>query len=154
MNRAHTKRWLEVRPMIGRLADNQKDCLNTSGKSSIMAPIERIGPSTLSPTRSRSIVHNGIVTTVSTAATKVPSLYNQAQDALAGVDRQLREAGTDKSRILMVMIYITDITKKPEFNRAWDEWVDRANLPLRACVGAPLENEDLVELIVTAAKDV
>jgi enamine deaminase RidA (YjgF/YER057c/UK114 family) len=32
----------------------------------------------------------------------------------------------------MVMIYITDIANKPEFNRAWDEWVDRSNLPLRA----------------------
>lgn len=51
----------------------------------------------------------------------------------------------------MVMIYISDIANKSEFNRAWDEWVDRTNLPLRACVGAPLENDDLVELVVTAA---
>lgn len=118
-----------------------------------MALIERIGPSRLSPTRSRSIIHNGIVTTVATSATKGASLYVQAQGALEAVDRQLREAGTDKSRIHMVMIYITDIAQKPEFNRAWDEWVDRANLPLRACIGASLENEDLVELIVTASKD-
>ena len=66
------------------------------------------------------------------------------------IDRNLAEAETHKSRILMVMIYITDIANKPEFNRAWDEWVDRSNLPLRACVGAPLENNDLVELVVTA----
>jgi enamine deaminase RidA (YjgF/YER057c/UK114 family) len=118
-----------------------------------VAPIERIGPSTLSPTRSRSVIHNGIVTTVATSATRVPSLYDQAKDALAAVDRQLQEAGTDKSRILMAMVYITDITLKPEFNRAWDEWVDRANLPLRACVGAALEDDDLVELVVTAAID-
>lgn len=96
-------------------------------------------------------MHNGVVTTVATSGAKVPSLYEQAADVLAAVDRQLKEAGTDKSRILMVMIYITDIAKKPEFNRAWDEWVDRANLPLRACVGASLENDDLVELVVTAA---
>ncbi len=51
----------------------------------------------------------------------------------------------------MVMIYIRDITMKPEFNRAWDEWVDHQNLPLRACVGASLEHDDLVELVVTAA---
>ena len=25
----------------------------------------------------------------------------------------------------MVMIYTADIDKKSEFNRAWDEWVDR-----------------------------
>ena len=49
-------------------------------------------------------------------------------------------------------LYITDIARKPEFNRAWDEWVDRANLPLRACVGASLEHDDLIELVVTAAR--
>ena len=118
-----------------------------------MAPVKRIGPSRLSPTRSRSVVHGGIVTTVATSNTKVSSLYEQARDALAAIDRNLQEAGSDKSRILMVMAYLTDITMKPEFNRAWDEWVDRANLPLRACVSASLEGDDLVELVVTAAID-
>ena len=51
------------------------------------------------------------------------------------------------------MSYITDIANKPEFNRAWDEWVDPNHLPLRACIGAALENDDLVELVVTAAID-
>ena len=50
----------------------------------------------------------------------------------------------------MVMIYITDIANKGELNRAWDEWVDRANLPLRACVGADLEKDDLIEFVVSA----
>ena len=94
-----------------------------------MKSIRRVGPSRLSPTRSRTVIYNGIATTVSVATTKVPSLYDQARDALAGIDRNLREAGTDKSHILMVMVYITDIANKSEFNRAWDEWVDRGNLP-------------------------
>ena len=118
-----------------------------------MLPITRIGPSRYSPTRSRIVIHDGVVTTVATATAKSPSLYDQSRDALANIDRLLSEAGTDKSRVLMVTIYITDIAGKAEFNRAWDEWVDRANLPLRACVGAALEKDDLVELIVTAAVD-
>src|SRR5262245_42786254 len=116
-----------------------------------MPAISRIGPSRYSPTRSRTVIHNGVARTVATATTKSSSLYEQSRDALANIDRQLREAGTDKAHVLMVMIYITDIAKKEEFNRAWDEWVDRSNLPLRACVGAALEMDDLVELIVTAA---
>ena len=87
---------------------------------------------------------------MATASVKSPSLYEQSQDALANIDRHLAEVGADKSSVLMVMIYITDISKKSEFNRAWDEWVDRENLPLRACIGAELEESDLVELIVTA----
>ena len=118
-----------------------------------MASIERIGPSRLSPTRARIVIHGGVLTTVAVSTVKVPSLYEQARDALAQIDRNLAEAGTDKSRISMVMIYVTDIADKPELNRAWDEWVDRDNLPLRACVGADLENNDLVELVVTTAMD-
>jgi enamine deaminase RidA (YjgF/YER057c/UK114 family) len=116
-----------------------------------MTTIKRVGPSKLSPTRARIVIHDGVLTTVAVSTVKVPSLYEQARDALAQIDRNLAEAGTDKTRILMVMIYITDITNKPELNRAWDEWVDRTHLPLRACVGADLENDDLVELVVTAA---
>ena len=116
-----------------------------------MTAIKRVGPSRLSPTRARIVIHDGVLTTVAVSTVKVPSLYEQARDALAQIDRNLAEGGTDKTRILMVMIYITDITNKPELNRAWDEWVDRTHLPLRACVGAELENDDLVALVVTAA---
>ena len=113
--------------------------------------IQRFGPSRLSTTRGRSVIHNGVVTTVATSDAKVASLYAQAIDALAVIDRNLIEAGTDKSRILTAMVYITDMRNKPELNRAWDEWVDRANLPMRACLGVDLEGDDLVEIVVTAA---
>lgn len=118
-----------------------------------MASIKRIGRSRYSNTRSRVVIHNGVVTTVATSSEKPGSLYEQARGAFANLDRQLAEAGTNKSRVLMVMIYVTEIDNKPEFNRAWDEWVDRTNLPLRACVGVDLEGDDLVELVVTAAID-
>jgi enamine deaminase RidA (YjgF/YER057c/UK114 family) len=97
------------------------------------------------------VSHAGIVTTAVVSSSKTPSLHAQRVDALSIVDRNLLEAGTDKSRILMVTCYITDIREKAEFNRPWDDWVDRSDLPLRACVGVALEGEDLVELVVTAA---
>ena len=49
-------------------------------------------------------------------------------------------------------VFITDMGRKPEMNRAWDEWVDKANPPRRACIGAALEDKDLVEILVTAAQ--
>jgi enamine deaminase RidA (YjgF/YER057c/UK114 family) len=102
------------------------------------------------PTRSRSVIHNGIVTTVAVSNSKATSLYTQARDALATIERNLAEAGTTKVKILTAMIYITDIRNKSEFNRAWDEWVDLENPPLRACLGVDLEGDDLVEIVVTA----
>ena len=104
-----------------------------------------------SPTRSRAVIHNGLVFTVATAPAKAPSLYDQTRDALAQLDATLAECGTSKSRILSATVYITDIKAKPEMNRAWDEWADRTNPPQRACIGAALEADDLVEIVVIAA---
>ena len=102
-------------------------------------------------TRSRIVAANGVVYTVATARKKVASLYEQTKDALAAIDANLNEAGSDKSKILTATVYITRMANKAEMNRAWDEWVDKANPPQRACIGAVLEGEDLVEILVTAA---
>lgn len=103
-------------------------------------------------TRSKAVAHDGIVYAVATAKDKSAALYAQTKDALALIDAMLAEAGTDKSRILRTTVYITDMSKKPEMDRAWDEWVDRANPPQRACIGVTLADKDLVEILVTAAQ--
>jgi len=103
-------------------------------------------------TRAKTVVHNGLVYTVATAPNKSAPLYEQTREALAAIDRNLAEAGSSKSRILTATVFITDMGRKPEMNRAWDEWVDPANPPRRACIGAVLEDKDLVEILVTAAQ--
>ena len=104
------------------------------------------------PTRSRAVAHNGIVYAVATAKNKSAPLYEQTKDALDQIDSTLREAGSSKSNILRATVYITDMSRKPEMDRAWDEWVDRANPPQRACIGVTLADKDLVEILVTAAQ--
>jgi len=103
-------------------------------------------------TRAKTVVHNGLVYTVATSPNKTAALYEQTREALAAIDRNLAEAGSSKSRILTATVYITDMGRKPEMNRAWDEWVDPANPPRRACIGAVLEGQDLVEILITAAQ--
>jgi enamine deaminase RidA (YjgF/YER057c/UK114 family) len=103
-------------------------------------------------TRSRAVAHDGLVYTVATAADKSPSLYEQTREALTAIDKNLADAGSDKSRILRATVYITDMAQKIEMNRAWDEWVDMANPPQRACIGVALEGNDLVEILVIAAQ--
>ena len=112
--------------------------------------IKRFGGT--APTRSRSVAHDGIVYAVATAKNKSAPLYEQTKDALAQIDSTLREAGSNKSRILRATVYITDMSRKPDMDRAWDEWVDRANPPQRACIGVTLADKDLVEILVTAAQ--
>jgi enamine deaminase RidA (YjgF/YER057c/UK114 family) len=81
-----------------------------------------------------------------------PSMYEQSVKALARIDESLALCGTDKSRILSAIVYITDIKRKGEMNRAWDEWIDASNPPMRACIGVDLESPHTVEIVVTAVK--
>jgi enamine deaminase RidA (YjgF/YER057c/UK114 family) len=107
----------------------------------------------LTPTRSRAVVHEDLVLTVAVAPDPVtPSMYEQSLKALARIDESLAICGTDKSKILSAIVYITDMARKSEMNRAWDEWVDKANPPMRACIGVELEPPHIVEIVVTAAK--
>ena len=101
--------------------------------------------------RSRSVVHDGLVFTVATAIVKSASLYDQTKQALNVLDESLQQAGSNKSRVLQVTVYITDMTQKAEMNRAWQEWVDLENPPQRACVGVVLEGDDKVEIVAIAA---
>lgn len=106
----------------------------------------------LTPTRSRAVVHAGLVFTVAVSPDPDPGFYEQTHKALKRIDESLALSGTDKSRILSAVVYIADIGRKEEMNKAWDEWVDRTNPPMRACLGVDLEPPHLVEIVVTAAK--
>ncbi|WP_342361015.1 RidA family protein [Terrarubrum flagellatum] len=103
-------------------------------------------------TRSRAVATDDLVFTVAVSPDKTPSLYEQTKGALAQLDRNLADAGSDKSLLLSATVYITNMSEKGEMNRAWDEWVDRENPPQRACVGVALEGRDLVEITVVALR--
>ncbi|HEX2114654.1 MAG TPA: RidA family protein [Alphaproteobacteria bacterium] len=103
------------------------------------------------PGRSRVVVHGGLVFTVATAREKSASMRAQAASALAVLDAHLAEAGTDKSKLLSATVYIADMARKPEMNEVWIAWVDPANPPQRACIGAALEGDDLIEIVAIAA---
>ena len=107
----------------------------------------------LNSTRSRAVAHDHLVFTVAVAPDPVtPSVYGQAVQVLARIDESLALCGSDKSKILSAIIYLNDVTQKGELNRAWDEWVDPKNPPMRACIGVAIEPPHLVEIVVTAAK--
>src|ERR1700688_374498 len=102
----------------------------------------------LTPTRSRAVVHDGLVFTVAVAPDPVtPSLYEQSVKALARIDESLALCGTNKSKILSAIVYITDMKQKGEMNRAWDEWVDNKNPPMRACIDVELEQPHIMGVL-------
>ncbi|KKX29290.1 RidA family protein [Rhizobium sp. LC145] len=80
------------------------------------------------------------------------SVTDQCKSALAEVDRLLAAAGSDKSKILQTIIYISDMSYFGEMNAVWEAWIDPANPPARATSEAKLAAPKYkVEFIVTAA---
>lgn len=77
----------------------------------------------------------------------------QTRQALGRIDQLLAQPGTDKSKLLTAQVWLSDMALFRTHNPAWNEWVDPANPPARACVEAePTAPGLLVEILVTAAR--
>lgn len=78
----------------------------------------------------------------------------QTQETLDNIDRLLLQAGTDKSSILSVLIFLKDIEQDyAAMNEVWDAWVAEGHAPARTCVESKLYHpEVLVEMTVTAVR--
>jgi enamine deaminase RidA (YjgF/YER057c/UK114 family) len=106
----------------------------------------------LAPNRSRAVTYGDLVFTVAVTPGDEATIYEQTKSALRRIDESLAMCGSDKSRILQATIFIADIKRKTDMDRAWDEWVDFCNAPQRACLGVALQDPHLVEIVVVAAK--
>jgi enamine deaminase RidA (YjgF/YER057c/UK114 family) len=105
------------------------------------------------PRLSEMAVHNGVCYLAGqVAADGSQDMDGQARQVLAAIDALLARAGTDKSRILMCQIFITDLADFPALNAVWETWVAPGNAPPRATVKAALAKPEWkVEMVVTAA---
>jgi len=80
-------------------------------------------------------------------------ITGQTKQVLAAVDKLLGEAGSDKTKLLQVTIFIADMKDFPGMNAAWDEWVVQGSTPPRATVEAKLAKPEWkVEMLVVAGK--
>jgi len=114
--------------------------------------IKRFG---VGPRMSMAVVHNGVVRTAGFVAEKAAgkSVKEQTADILGQIDAILKEAGTDKTKLLKANIWLTDMSTFAQMNEAWDAWVSTSNTPARATVESPrLAAAGLdVEIMVEAA---
>jgi enamine deaminase RidA (YjgF/YER057c/UK114 family) len=77
----------------------------------------------------------------------------QTREILATIDGYLKDAGTDKSKLLSANIWLTDMGTFNEMNAVWDGWVSPGNTPARATVEARLAAPQCkVEIMVVAAR--
>jgi enamine deaminase RidA (YjgF/YER057c/UK114 family) len=105
------------------------------------------------PRMSQAVVHGNTVYLAGlTADDASQDVKGQTQQILDKVDKLLKEAGTDKSKLLSANIWLTDIKTWADMNTVWDKWVSPGNTPARATVEAKLAAAGLkVEIMVQAA---
>jgi len=114
--------------------------------------IQRIG---VGPRMSKAVVHGDTVYLAGQVADKAAgkSVAEQTADILGIIDGLLAQAGTDKSKLLMVNIWLSDISTFAEMNGVWDKWVLEGQTPGRATVEAKLAAPQFtVEIAVIAAR--
>lgn len=105
------------------------------------------------PIISRAVTHGDRVYVCGITGDPVGDVTAQTRQALERIDALLARAGTDKSRLLTAQVWLSDMRLFRQHNLAWNEWVDPANPPVRACVQAELFAPGLlVEVMVTAAR--
>ncbi len=103
---------------------------------------------------SKVVEANGFVFTAGIVAEDISQdIKGQTKQILAEIDRLLKVAGTDKTKVVSATIWVTDIRSRDAMNESWNAWTGGQNLPGRACVEAKLADPRmLVEIGVVAVK--
>jgi enamine deaminase RidA (YjgF/YER057c/UK114 family) len=77
----------------------------------------------------------------------------QVHDVLDKIERFLIEAGSDKSKILAMHVYLADMNDFAIMNEIWYAWIDPHPHPTRTTVEAKLDPPNLrVEMTVIAGR--
>ncbi len=96
------------------------------------------------PRMSQVVVHGGLAY----LSGQVPhdfkaSIQEQTRQVLDKIDALLKTAGTDKSHLLAVDVYLPQIGDFDAMNEIYDAWIDPENPPARVCSEARLASPDL-----------
>jgi enamine deaminase RidA (YjgF/YER057c/UK114 family) len=101
----------------------------------------------------RVLRHNGTVYLAGMTADDLSGdTTAQTKEILGKIDRYLAMAGSDKSKLLTAQIWLRDIADFEKMNAAWDAWIDRQAMPVRATVESRLAGDGYrVEIMVSVA---
>lgn len=100
---------------------------------------------------SDAVLYGGTAYFVEVADDPHTSTHDQVKQILHQIDARLQAIGSDRTRLLMVQIFLADLADGPVLNGLWDAWVPEGHAPARACVQAGLAPGYHVEMVVTAA---
>jgi enamine deaminase RidA (YjgF/YER057c/UK114 family) len=104
--------------------------------------------------RSRASVYGDLVFLAGQVADdKDGDIARQTREALAKVDDMLSRAGTDKSRLLSVQIWLKTMDDFAAMNAVYDAWVVPGDTPTRCCGKVELADPAYrIEIVGIAAR--
>lgn len=112
--------------------------------------IDRIRPGAWN---SKAVIHgNTIYLSGMVADDKSMGMKEQTEQVLAKIDTVLAESGSDKTKIVSSVVYMSNMDLKDEMNEAWMAWMNPSCPPARAGVGVVLTPGTLVEIMCIAVK--
>jgi enamine deaminase RidA (YjgF/YER057c/UK114 family) len=97
------------------------------------------------------VVHSGVARWVEVAEDVTLDARGQIAQVLAQVDATLATIGSDRTRLLQVIVFLANEQDGATLNELWDPWVPAGHPPVRAMVQVGLAKGCKVELVVTAA---
>lgn len=103
---------------------------------------------------SQVLVHDGrVFVSGQTAEDLTQDITGQTREVLASIERLLKLAGSDKSRILYANIWLRHGEHFDAMNKVWEGWIPPDHAPSRATVGSSLVGPDtmLIEIALQAA---
>ena len=105
--------------------------------------------------RSQSSSYKDLTWSVATASDESLDLTGQTAQALETLEQNLKELGSDKTKIISAYVFIADINDKPIMDKVWNEWIgdNPEHWPQRACLGVDLGGNWLIEITVTALRN-
>ena len=93
---------------------------------------------------SAAVIHGNTVYLAGQVAKKMAgmSVGEQTTEILENIEALLIKCGSSKSKMLSVSIFLSDISTFAEMNVAYDAWVPKDAMPVRATVEAKIASPD------------
>jgi enamine deaminase RidA (YjgF/YER057c/UK114 family) len=115
-----------------------------------MSEIQRLG---VTKRWSEIAIHGGVAYWVEVADDPTLDVRGQITQVLQQIDATLVRIGSDRSRLILIQIYLANLADARVLNELWDAWTPAGHAPVRACVQAGLSKGYHVEMVITAAAD-
>ena len=97
------------------------------------------------------VVHRGVAYWVEVAEDLTLDARGQVGQVLSQIDATLAQVGSDRTRLLQVLVSLAMEVDQAALDGPWDAWVPVGHAPIRATVRVGLAAGCLVEMVVTAA---